>query len=501
MSLATTAPAQPRQSHGSQQPSRAMLWRIALKSVLGVSAVLAVAIVAEPLAGPAHLTLTVFAAAIALWSLSSVNDTYVALGAVTVLVVANVVTAEQFFAPLGSETTWLLIGAFIVAGAVTTTGLAERAALALSARARTPHHLVHIVAALVTATAFVVPATSGRAALLLPVFVALAAQLPPQLAWLRRILALIIPTVVLFSAAATLIGAGAHLITVEMLAAAGLPTFSFVQWLWFALPYALLMAHISAEVIYRLYARPGFEAAHDLQIQLQAAPGDCARPVAGSIREFIATLDAPQRMAATVVIGAGVLWISEPLHNLHAALVAIIAALLLTAPGIGVAELSQAVKKIPWNLLIFMAATVALAQALITSGVADSLETILGTAATHDFGPVLFIWAVIAISSLAHLVIQSRSARSAVFIPVVLSIGPVLGVNPVAAALCSTIAAGLCHTMPAAAKPLAIFAHDAGPTFRRDLLVISAVLGPLHIALCGLCALFLWPFMGLDLFL
>ena len=56
----------------------------------------------------AQATLTVFVAAIWLWVFGSLNDTYVALGAASALVLANVLSAEEFFAALGDDTTWLL---------------------------------------------------------------------------------------------------------------------------------------------------------------------------------------------------------------------------------------------------------------------------------------------------------------------------------------------------------------------------------------------------------
>ncbi|CAM5301552.1 hypothetical protein SVIOM342S_04470 [Streptomyces violaceorubidus] len=42
------------------------------------------------------------------------------------------------------------------------------------------------------------------------------------------------------------------------------------------------------------------------------------------------------------------------------------------------------------------------------------------------------------------------------------------GVNPVAAALASTAAAGFCHTLPASAKPVTLFSDVPGvPTYTR----------------------------------
>ncbi len=141
---------------------------------------------------------------------------YIALGAGLALTATGVISSDTLFGTLGDDTVWLLICAFVLAAAVARTGLAGRAAAFLVGRARSVRQLVHLTTAALVVTAFAVPATSGRAALALPVFLALAKALADRKR-LVVMLALLFPTVILLSAVATLIGAGAHLITVSVL--------------------------------------------------------------------------------------------------------------------------------------------------------------------------------------------------------------------------------------------------------------------------------------------
>ncbi|MDN6246612.1 MAG: anion permease, partial [Corynebacterium casei] len=156
------------------------------------------------------------------------------------------------------------------------------------------------------------------------------------------------------------------------------------------------------------------------------------------------------------------------------------------------------IRQVPWNLLLFMAATIAMSGALLSSGAADVLATaILGSA-----NPMVFVALVIIVSSAAHLVIQSRSARSAVLIPLVVATAPAVGVNPVAVAFISTVAAGFCHTLPSSAKPLAIFSgHEPAPFANRELMRMAAVLFPIHLLVMALFAWLIWPALGLNLYL
>ena len=207
------------------------------------------------------------------------------------------------------------------------------------------------------------------------------------------------------------------------------------------------------------------------------------------------------------LLGAAVaLWFSEPLHGIDPALVAVLAALLMCSPQVGCVDFKDTTRQVPWNLLLFMAATIAMSQALLSSGAADVLASaILGAA--H---PMLFVALVILVSSAAHLVIQSRSARSAVLIPLVVATAPAIGVNPIAAAFISTVAAGFCHTLPSSAKPLAIFASaetgakpsDEPAAFStRELMRVAAALFPVHLIVMGLFAWLIWPALGLNLYL
>lgn len=469
----------------------------AATAAAGLAAGVAALAALGPEAGVAAIpTLTVFAAAVWFWVFTDVDDTFVALGAAVVLTVLGISDPDALFGSLGDDTMWLLIAAFIIAFAVSASGLATRAAAFVVTGARGPRSLVHLLTAALVATAFAVPATSGRAALALPVFLALARVLTHRPA-LVRMLALLFPTVILLSAVASLIGAGAHLITVQLLTTAGHESFDFASWLILGLPLALVSSHLAAELVLLLFTTTA-ERGRGLQIGVPEFEAAGVGRVTGPL-----TVD--QSRTALLLAAMIVLWSTEALHGAPPALVALVGALVVSSPRYGGVELGEAVKKIPWSLLLFMAATVTLGHALATSGAADLLaRAALGPVPQE--GPVagtVFVVAVVVVSALSHLVIQSRSARSAVLVPIVLSLAPGVGVSPVAAALLSTAAAGLCHTLPSSAKPVTIFAGVVDvPTFdRRDLLRLSAWLTPLMCVVFLAFAWWVWPVLGLPLFL
>jgi sodium-dependent dicarboxylate transporter 2/3/5 len=459
----------------------------ALCVALSLCALLVVPGTFPGLGGEARLTLAVFALATCAWVGTPIDDTYIALGAGLALTVTGVISSDTLFGTLGDSTVWLLICAFVLAAAVARTGLAGRAAAFLVGGARTVRQLVHLTTAALVVTAFAVPATSGRAALALPVFLALAKALADRKR-LVVMLALLFPTVILLSAVATLIGAGAHLITVSVLWEAAGERIGFTEWLLLGLPLAVASSHLAAEAVLLTTTRRA-DRRGPVHITAEEIQRHTDSPVTGPWQQ------AETRCAlllGTVVL----LWCSEPLHRVPPAVVSLIGAIVAASPALGTVSLKDALKTVPWSLLLFMAATMAMGVALADSGAAKWLVSGLPAGVT----PTVFLAVVIAISTAAHLILQSRSARSSVLVPLVVAGAASAGVNPVAAALASTAAAGFCHTLPASAKPVTLFAEIPGtPTYTpRDLLRLSAVLAPLTAALVLLFAVAVWPLLGVP---
>ncbi|MGV9310975.1 SLC13 family permease [Streptomyces sp. NPDC003691] len=439
------------------------------------------------LSGDARITLGVFAIATCAWIGTPIDDTYIALGAGLALTATGVITSDTLFGTLGDDTVWLLICAFVLAAAVARTGLAGRAAVFLVTGARTVRQLVHLTTAALVVTAFAVPATSGRAALALPVFIALAKALADRKR-LVVMLALLFPTVILLSAVATLIGAGAHLITVSVLWEATGENIGFAEWLLIGLPLAIVSSHLAAEVVLFTTTKradrtgPVHITAEEIQEHTEA-------PVLGPWSQAEARC---ALLLATVVA----LWCSEPLHRVPPAVVALIGAVVASSPALGTVRLKEALKTVPWSMLLFMAATMAMGVALADSGAAKWLVG----GVPLDVPAWAFLAVVVVVSTLAHLVLQSRSARSSVLVPLVVAAAVGAGVNPVAAALASTAAAGFCHTLPASAKPVTLYSDIPDiPTYTpRDLLRMSAVLAPMTAALVLLFAVAVWPLVGVP---
>jgi anion transporter len=439
------------------------------------------------LSDQARIAIIVLTLAIIGWTLTRISDTTVALTGAIALVAAGVVPQQALHEALGSGLIWLLIGAFVLAAVLKASGLTEVLAIRLVRRFSTPRALFHAVTAFLVMTALFIPSTSGRAALALPVFLAIADKLAGEATHgraLTRALALLFPTVILVSAGGSLIGAGAHLIAVDFIRLLGGPSFDYLGWLILGMPLAILISVAATELILALFLTRAERAARLDLGSLQARP-----------------LQRQDALLIALVLATVGLWLTNAWHGLGVAIVTLIAALVATSPIVSQTPLKKAVKSVEWDLLLFMAATLLIGEALLQTNAeewaARRIVMAMGGAGALSVGVIVL--SVIALSLLAHLVITSRTARVTVLIPTLAIPLSGLGVDPTALIMICVMGTGFCQTLPASAKPVAMYADLERETYSGpDLLKLSLALAPIMAAALALFAFIVWPMMGLS---
>ena len=449
-----------------------------------VVAILAVALVefaAGALETDARRALQLFLLALVGWTLTRLDDAFVALLAALGMALLVLDEPDEMFGALGDEIVWLMLAAFVLAAAVRETGLADRLAGFALARARTTRGAFHALAAVMLATAFLAPSTSGRAAMMVPLFEQDAAG---EGAPIRKALALLFPTVILLSAFASLTGAGAHALAAELVDEIGGDGIGFLEWALYGLPFAAACTFLAAEAILLLFVPREARSAHFSALATSETPTDRrAGPV------------------ALILVAALAGWLTKPLHGVDETVVALAGACAVTAPGLGGVDFRAAVKGVEWPLVLFMAATVVIAEGLDESGLVKAMaKGALDPLGDLGLPPLAWLLAIGLVGLLSHLVIHSRTARVAVLLPPTLVAAKAADVEPLAAMLTLVASTGFCQLLMVSAKPVALFGQLPGGTFGpRDLLRLGAVLMPLQLALIALFAGLVWPLLGLDL--
>jgi len=430
-----------------------------------------------------RLTIFVFLLTVILWSTTSINAGYIALVSVLILLLTGCISQDQFFESLGSDIVWLMIGAFILGGAVKQTGLATRLTQAVATKADNISSLFWLLTTVLIPLSFLIPSTSGRAAVTHPIFRSVANAIEDQRT--RRALALLMPSVILVSTIASLTGAGSHLIAKDLLAEISGKDISFSQWLLYGLPFGVVASYASCWVIMRLFL--------DKKRRQQKLNVECWQSTPLSIAE---------RKTLLIVLLMLILWLTEKWHGLEIATVTVIGALILTTPHFGVMKWKDAVKDVSWNLIIFVGATLVLGRALISSGASEwMINHVFRFSDIHNNKSHFLILLLLAIISLtSHIYMTSHTARAAALVPPLLYFASSLNINPVAVLFLSTLGMDYCLTFPVSSKALMVYQDAEEDGFQStDLLRLSSVMILVHLALILLFYYTWWRWVGLSL--
>ena len=432
---------------------------------------------------PARASIFAFALAAVLWSTTSLNAAYVALAAVLLLILSGGGSQELLFEALASDVVWLMIGVFVLGGAVQQTGLAARLTSFVVGRARTVRGLFWLMTTALIPLSFFIPSTSGRAAIVVPVFRSIAAETADRR--ITRALALLMPMIILVATITTLIGAGSHLIANDLLEQIAGTRISFLDWILYGLPFGIAASYASCWVVCRMFLDRA-----RLDRALSASDARATK------------LSRSERITLGVVAAMVALWLTESRHGLDVATVTVLGALVLTAPHVGVLSWKAGLKSVEWNLVIFVGAALVLGRALIDSGAAQwiigQLFAASGIAQAESRALVLVLLCAISLTS--HLYMTSHTARAAALVPPLLYLGSSLGLNPVAVMFIGTVGMDYCLTFPVSSKALLMFQELDEETYQpADLLRLSAALLVVHFALMVAFYFAYWRWVGLPL--
>jgi anion transporter len=455
--------------------------RVLLPLSLTIAAGIAVLLPAT-LPSAARIALFAVLLAIILWSTTPFNTAYVGLGATMLLLLTGVSPQERLFGSLASDVIWLMIGAFILGGAVEQTGLAMRLAQRVVERARTVRGLFWFLTAVLIPSSLFIPSISGRAVIAIPIFRSISSITGDRR--ITRALALLFPTVILVSTISSLVGAGSHLVANKLLSQVTGRRLSFGAWVLYGMPFGVLASGAACAVIMALFL-----------------DGERRRRCIRVPRRPGGSLSRSEKITLAVGATMVVLWLSERWHGYESATVTLAGALVLTAPG-GALSWKEGVKAVDWNLLLFVGAALVLGGALIDTGAAGWLfQALLAQSGIESArGHLLLVVAIGVMSLTSHLYLTSHVARVVALGPLLLHLAADRDLDPASVVFIGTVGIDYCLTFPVSSKALLMFQGLEGETFRpADLMRLSAVMLPIHLALLVVFYLTYWRWMGLAL--
>jgi solute carrier family 13 (sodium-dependent dicarboxylate transporter), member 2/3/5 len=372
-----------------------------------------------PLAGQRALLVTLVA--IVLWTTEALEPGVTALLSVALLALtgSGMRGALQGFA---SPVPYFLVGVLTMGVAVVRSGLAERLARAILARARGRSRTVYLQLVLAfPVLTFVLPSATTRSGILIHIYDELFTLAGvPRGAEIAKAVMLALSSINRLASTALLTGGITPVmsaaIIVGLLGEGG--SLSWTGWLvLMGVPYYVLLI-LGGLLTYALYRR-GFT--QDLPAPASAP----SRPLSGAEWRTVA-----------VILAASALWLTDAVHHLDPALPALLAFAALLTPRFGPLAWGDLERGVGWANFFVIAASISLAQALGASGAAGWLGRLLvGGLPALGGSPLGTIVLLMCGATLLRAIVTNISGFLALALPIAISVGREAGLNPLVCAL------------------------------------------------------------------
>ncbi len=449
-----------------------------------LAALVLVLFILSRLAPPAGLTptgyhaLILFGATIFLWVSGFLPIAVTALLAMVMLPLTGIMGAKQTYALFGNEAVFFILGAFILAAAMTGTGLSARLARAMLVRfGSTPRRLALTVFLLAAGLSFCM-SEHAVAAMLFPVVAEITESLGLKAgkSSYARLLFMSIAWGCIIGGIATFLGGARAPLAVGMLRESTGLTFSFFEWTMAAATIVAPLLVVGYLLLVRFFP-------------VDVANVDKGLHYLNRKRLETGKVGANELITALVMVMtvSGWMLFGERVGLANMAILA--ASALFTFRVVSWRKIEEYVN---WGIVIMYGGSIALASSLEKSGAALWLVN-RGLAA---FSPSRF--AIIATISLVAILLTeciSHAAVVAILMPIGLSLAKGTGMDPRVMTLAIALPAGLAYCLPMGTPATAI-AYGSGYLKSRDIIVPGAVIMAISWLLFLGSAYLVWPMVG-----
>ena len=400
-----------------------------------------------------YAMLAIFLAAIILWITESVPNYLTALLVILGLVLTEVTSQKEAFAQLGHPVMWLNILSFVLASMLVKTRAAKRLALwfVLKFGHSASGVFFSFLVINVVLSAFI-SATTVKAAILLPIFMVVAAVYGASNGNRNnfgRNIVLQNLFQVNIGASGFLTGSGANLLAASLIGGAlGITSISYSDWFAAAFPLAIILLFIGWFVGVKL---------------IFPIPKEQRKPqIEGGLAKLREELDAMGKMnieewkSIAIFVGVLAMWATDKLHGIDATTVAFIGAVIALLPGVGVVKWNDV--DIPWHLMLFSAGAYAIGAGLDATALPKSMVDVmfnsLGVTENTPFWVLYLLLTGMMLFS--ALLFQSKTMRALIFVPIAIGVAQKFGYPIMSLAFPVALLIEHVYVLPFNSKPAAL---------------------------------------------
>jgi len=426
-----------------------------------------------------HFMLAIFMAAIILWITEAIPNYLTSLILIISLVLTGVLPEKEAFAQLGHPVMWLNIMSFVLASMLVATGVAKRFALWFILRfgRNAGSIFISFIVINILLSAFI-SATTAKAAILLPIFMVIAAIYGAKSGSGKtnfgRSIVLQNLLNINLGAGAFVTGSGANLLGAALIGGAIGGTIYFADWMAAMFPVMtglMLIGYILAMKVFFPLSKeermPGIEGGMDrLREELH----------------LMGKLNTQEIKAIVIFVLILGFWATDKLHGISATSVAFVGAITALLPRIGIVKWNDV--DIPWHLMLFSAGAYTLGSGFAATDLpSQGVNAFFNHLGISDNTPFWVLYVLLtAVMTFSALLFQSKTMRTMIFVPVAIGVANRFGFEIISLALPVAFMIEHVYVLPFNSKPAALlyetdmYSYSDTMKFGSSMMVISWLL-------------------------
>ncbi len=366
-----------------------------------------------------YYMLAIFAGAIILWLTAAIPNYQVSLILIISLVLTGVLPERVAYAQLGHPVMWLNIMSFVLASMLVATGVAKRFALwfILKFGKNAGSIFISFIAINTLLSAFI-SATTAKAAILLPIFMVIAAVYgadggDKKTNFGRSIVLQNLLNINL-GAGAFVTGSGANLLAAALISGAIEGNVYFADWMFAMFPTMVGMMFIGYFVAMRIF--------FPLQKKEQKPQIKGGMKRLKEEYDKLGPIDYQEIKTIVIFVLILALWATDRVHGVSATAVAFVGAIIALLPRYGIVNWNQV--DIPWHLMLFSAGAYTLGAGFnytdLPSLTVNAFFDSIGIGYETEFWMLYIL--LTGVMCFSALIFQSKTMRTMIFIPIAIGV-------------------------------------------------------------------------------
>lgn len=435
----------------------------------------------------ARLMTAIVSFGVLLWAFEPIPLGLTSLVILVLMLIFSPTEMDVVFSGFASPATHLVVGGMLIAGAVNDTNIVKRITYIIFKKwGGTIQGLLAGVILIQQFQALFIPSTAVRTTLMLPISYEIIEILKAKRdSNLRKLIMLAIAFGGNISGTAILTAAVGNILTVELLNRYGIINITYFQWFLYTFPLWLLLIPSIWFLLLKMFP-------------LQADEGDFSR-VKTKMESKLATLGKvtfKEKKCIIYLIIIVVLWVTESVHGLHPSIPALLGAVLMTLPGVGIAKWEKVIK-INFDTILLLSVTLSIGYGLIDTGAVEIIGDYLSFSWVLKImqHPILSITLIIILTQLLHKLVSNVSAAVVTIVPMTISVAISADIDPVVVAFTAGLTSLYGFLMAVETMPN-LLVHASGLIKQKDFLLPGIYATIISIVLTILVATTWWRFLG-----